>query len=107
MSPSAHPYHTICLVAVLVSLLLPSPILSWCIPAGGVGEHSTTCSSSSVEFEACFALCQCYDANDNPTHMHDAICLFDECFCVLDACPYGRLATSPICCTKGAGITCD
>ena len=57
--------------------------------------------------------------------MHDAICILDECFCVFDACPYGRqdhsnenvnkspssprLATSPICCTKGSGntITCD
>ena len=52
------------------------------------------------DFEACFATCQCYDANDNPTHMHDAICILDECFCVFDACPYGRLASSPICCTK-------
>ena len=32
--------------------------------------------------------------------MHDAICILDECFCVFDACPYGRLASSPICCTK-------
>ena len=42
------------------------------------------------EFEACFALCQCYDANDNPTHEHQAICVLDECFCVFDSCPYGR-----------------
>merc|ERR1712079_348447 len=74
----------------------------------GVGDHSTHCSDA-VDFEACFATCQCYDANDNPTHMHDAICVLDECFCVFDACPYGRLASSPICCTKGSGntITCD
>merc|ERR1712098_246639 len=80
---------------------------AWCTTGGGVGDHSTHCSSSSVEFEACFATCQCYDANDNPTHMHDAICLLDECFCVFDACPYGRLASAPICCTKGSGINCD
>merc|ERR1711971_682241 len=62
-----------------------------------------------VDFEACFATCQCYDASDNPTHMHDAICILDECFCVFDAYPYGRLTSSPICCTKGSGntITCD
>ena len=35
-------------------------------------------------------MCQCYDANDNPTHEHQAICVLDECFCVFDACPYGR-----------------
>ena len=45
---------------------------------------------SSVDFDACFATCQCYDAADNPTHTHDALCILDECFCVFDACPYGR-----------------
>ena len=79
-----------------------------------------------LDFEACFAMCQCYDANDNPTHTHQAICVLDECFCVFDSCPYGRwetrwfytlnvvmikicrLSSSPICCTKGEiGINCD
>jgi len=92
----------------LLVLLLPATTYAWCTTAGGVGDHSTHCSDA-VDFEACFATCQCYDANDNPTHMHDAICVLDECFCVFDACPYGRLASSPICCTKGSGntITCD
>ena len=90
------------LLLLLASLLAPAA--PWCIPAGGVGEYSTKCmESSSVgrsflsfiskhlsEFEACFALCQCYDANDNPTHEHQAICVLDECFCVFDSCPYGR-----------------
>ena len=74
-------------------------------------------------------MCQCYDANDNPTHTHQAICVLDECFCVFDSCPYGRqdhenvqmmketqietilisrLSSSPICCTKSEiGINCD
>merc|ERR1711992_403919 len=96
------------LLLLLASLLAPAA--PWCIPAGGVGEYSTKCmESSSVEFEACFALCQCYDANDNPTHEHQAICVLDECFCVFDSCPYGRLSSNPICCTKGSGntITCS
>merc|ERR1712002_1266993 len=97
------------LLSLLVIHFTVASTSAWCIPAGGVGEYSKKCSSTSVDFEACFALCQCYDAEDNPTHMHQAICLFDECFCVFDACPYGRLASSPICCTKGGGntITCD
>merc|ERR1711963_379027 len=92
----------LCLTLISLCLLLPQPTLSWCTTAGGVGEHSRHCPSS-VDFEACFARCQCYDAYDNPTHEHDAICILDECFCVFDACPYGRLKTSPICCTKGTG----
>ena len=54
------------------------------------------------EFEACFALCQCYDANDNPTHEHQAICVLDECFCVFDSCPYGRYRShsNAVCCVK-------
>merc|ERR1712110_449579 len=94
---------------ILVIAALAGPVTSWCTTAGGVGEYSTKCPSS-VDFEACFAMCQCYDANDNPTHEHQAICVLDECFCVFDACPYGRLSSSPICCTKdhgGASITCD
>eukprot|EP00090_Calanus_glacialis_P039997 TRINITY_DN69678_c0_g1_i1.p1 TRINITY_DN69678_c0_g1~~TRINITY_DN69678_c0_g1_i1.p1 ORF type:complete len:114 (+),score=36.28 TRINITY_DN69678_c0_g1_i1:43-384(+) len=90
-------------------LLLSSPASAWCTTAGGVGEHSKHCPSS-VDFEACFATCQCYDANDNPTHTRDALCILDECFCVFDACPYGRLLTSPLCCTKGTGgatINCN
>merc|ERR1712107_401029 len=57
----------------LLVLLLPATTYAWCTTAGGVGDHSTHCSDA-VDFEACFATCQCYDANDNPTHMHDAIC---------------------------------
>merc|ERR1712137_709602 len=71
----------------LLVLLLPATTFAWCTTAGGVGDHSTHCSDA-VDFEACFATCQCYDASDNPTHMHDAICILDECFCVFDACPY-------------------
>merc|ERR1739844_498659 len=93
----------------LLLLLLPATTFAWCTTAGGVGDHSTHCSDA-VDFEACFATRQCYDAMDNPTHMHDALCILDECFCVFDACPYGRLLTSPICCTKSHGgpndITC-
>merc|ERR1711862_1079130 len=94
-------------LSIFLLFLMITSGYTWCTSAGGVGEHSKKCYSS-VDFEACFATCQCYDANDNPTHKHDAICLFDECFCVFDACPYGRLASSPICCTKGSGnmITC-
>merc|ERR1712241_461550 len=77
----------------LVTLYLAQPTVSWCTTAGGVGEHSKHCPSS-VDFEACFAKCQCYDAYDNPTHTHDALCILDECFCVFDACPYGRVVMS-------------
>merc|ERR1712098_389261 len=45
-------------------------------------------------------MCQCYDATDNPTHTMNAICVLDECFCVFDACPYGRLSSSPIAAQK-------
>merc|ERR1719219_2577637 len=79
---------------LLVSL---SGISGWCTTAGGVGDHSSECPSS-VDFEACFAMCQCYDANDNPTHTHRALCVLDECFCVFDSCPYGRLSSNPINC---------
>merc|ERR1711997_777540 len=80
----------------------------WCTVAyGGIGEYSKKCPSS-VEFEACHAMCQCYDGYDNPTHTHCALCLFNECHCVLDSCPYGRLKTDPICCTKSdSGMNCD
>merc|ERR1712110_1155338 len=71
---------------ILVIAALTGPVTSWCTTAGGVGEYSTKCPSS-VDFEACFAMCQCYDANDNPTHEHQAICVLDECFCVFEACP--------------------
>ena len=91
----------------LCTLYLVQPTIAWCTTAGGVGEHSKHCPSSVgkddiqgnlfcnfhfhfTDFEACFAKCQCYDAYDNPTHTHDAICILDECFCVFDACPYGR-----------------
>merc|ERR1711936_1367528 len=93
----------------LVTVLYSVKVAAWCTTAGGVGDHRSECPSS-VDFEACFAMCQCYDANDNPTHTHQAICVLDECFCVFDACPYGRLSSNPICCTKGTGgasITCD
>merc|ERR1712130_728487 len=65
-----------CLIAMfsLLLLLLPATTFAWCTTAGGVGDHSTHCSDA-VDFEACFATCQCYDAQDNPTHMHDAICI--------------------------------
>ena len=82
----------------------------WCTVAyGGIGEYSKKCPSSVgqlsvwwsvacklisnyviAEFEACHAMCQCYDGYDNPTHTHCALCLFNECHCVLDSCPYGR-----------------
>ena len=94
---------------VLVISIMASPVTPWCTTAGGVGDYSTKCPSSvgkwtvdsqrfgaaisiflASDFEACFAMCQCYDANDNPTHEHQAICGLDECFCVFDACPYGR-----------------
>merc|ERR1719245_2368595 len=91
----------------LVTVLYSVKVAAWCTTAGGVGDHSSECPSS-VDFEACFAMCQCYDANDNPTHTHQAICVLDECFCVFDSCPYGRLSSSPICCTKSEiGINCD
>merc|ERR1711971_508680 len=51
----------------LLILLLPATTFAWCTTAGGVGDHSTHCSDA-VDFEACFATCQCYDASDNPTH---------------------------------------
>merc|ERR1712012_1084252 len=59
----------------LLVLLLPATTYAWRTTAGGVGDHSTHCSDA-VDFEACFA-----------------------------TCPYGRLASSPICCTKGSGNT--
>merc|ERR1712203_981569 len=95
--------------SLILSLMSLSGVSGWCTTAGGVGDHSSECPSS-VDFEACFAMCQCYDANDNPTHTHQAICVLDECFCVFDSCPYGRLSSNPICCTKGTGgatINCD
>ena len=45
-------------------------------------------------------MCQCYDAFDNPTHEHQAICVLDECFCVFDACPYGRLVIIALHCSS-------
>merc|ERR1711872_1064247 len=91
-SPTLKMARMVLLSLALVTLYLAQPTLSWCTTAGGVGEYSKKCPSS-VDF----------DAYDNPTHTHDAICILDECFCVFDACPYGRLMTSPICCTKGTG----
>ena len=63
-------------------------VIPWCLffMLRSVPQHCP----SSVDFDACFATCQCYDAADNPTHTHDALCILDECFCVFDACPYGR-----------------
>merc|ERR1711953_1480133 len=89
-------------VLAMVLVLYSVKVAAWCTTAGGVGDHSSECPSS-VDFEACFAMCQCYDAYDNPTHTHQAICVFDSC-------PYGRLSSNPICCTKGTGgatINCD
>merc|ERR1712020_673805 len=81
---------------------------SFCIHAGGIGEYSRQCPDSA-DFDACFARCQCYDGDGNPTHQMDALCPIDTCFCVFNSCPYGRLITEPLCCTKGGGatITCQ
>ena len=98
---------TILSLVLMISIMAITPVTPWCTTAGGVGDYSTKCPSSvgkwtvsvwscavsillASDFEACFAMCQCYDANDNPTHDHQAICVLDECFCVFDACPYGR-----------------
>merc|ERR1711955_84617 len=62
------------LAVLLVMSGLVMELKPWCTTAGGVGEYSTKCPSS-VDFEACFAMCQCYDANDNPTHTMNAICV--------------------------------
>ena len=57
--------------------------------SGGIGEYSAKCmSSDTVEYEACYARCNCWsnfpDIDGEKIGEVDALCLFDKCYCDYD-----------------------
>merc|ERR1719159_1797861 len=99
----------------VISLFALGGVRSFCFPGedGGIGDHSAHCmgDSSGVEYQACYARCDCWDdfpdMGGNKTGEVDALCILDECSCVynLDMCGFGTLKTSIWCCNT-VGITC-
>merc|ERR1712130_637027 len=96
------------LLLVIVVVGLTKTASGWCIHAGGIGQAIQHCDPS-VDLEACFARCQCYDSYNNPTHQAPALCVLDACYCDYGDCYFGKLITEPLCCTDLGGTTigCD